>query len=83
MRRSVLVLIAVVLSAAGALAEQPRVQKSGQAGTSGKLMPVKRATPADACAAYGAGFVRIAGSNTCIKIGGAISVGAGGSFGAR
>lgn len=31
------------------------------------------------CADYGPGFVRIEGSDTCVKIGGSISVGAGGT----
>ena len=31
------------------------------------------------CAEYGVGFVKIAGSDTCIKIGGSVSVEAGGS----
>ncbi len=82
MRKSVVVLIALMLPVDGAFAERPRGQKSGQAGTSGKLLPAKRAGPDNSCAGYGAGFVRIEGSNTCIKIGGAISVGAG-SFGPR
>ena len=33
-----------------------------------------RARPSDSCAQFGAGFVRMAGSDTCIKIGGAVDV---------
>jgi hypothetical protein len=34
----------------------------------------KRTASARACEAYGAGFVFVAGSNTCIKIGGSVRV---------
>ena len=33
------------------------------------------------CATYGPGFVKIAGTDTCAKVGGAVSVGAGSSVG--
>jgi Porin subfamily len=33
----------------------------------------------NSCAQYGVGFARIAGSDTCIKIGGSVSVEGGGS----
>ncbi len=33
----------------------------------------------NACAKYGPGFVKVEGSNTCIRIGGGVSVEAGGS----
>jgi len=75
MRKSLLVIIAVVLPASAA--EQPRVPKSEQAGTSGKVLPLKGARSANSCAEYGAGFVKIEGSNTCVKIGGAVSIGTG------
>ena len=31
------------------------------------------------CAMYGAGFIKIEGTNTCVKIGGSVSVESGGS----
>ena len=83
MRKSLLVMIAVVLPAAAAVAEQARPQKSGKAPTPGKVLPLKRSSSANACAEYGAGFVKIEGTNTCIKIGGAVSIGAGVSSGSR
>ena len=51
--------------------------------TSNKLLPLKRSNSANACAEYGAGFVKIEGTNTCMKIGGAVSIGAGVSGGSR
>ena len=83
MRKSLLVMVAVALASVAAAAEQPRPQKNDKAATSGKLLPLKRSHSANACAEYGAGFVKIEGSNTCVKIGGAVSVGAGVSSGSR
>ena len=83
MRKFLLVMIAVVLPAAAAVAEQPRPQKSGKAATPGKVLPLKRSNSANACAEYGAGFVKIEGTSTCMKIGGAVSIGAGVSSGSR
>jgi hypothetical protein len=83
MRKSLLVMIAVVLPAVAALADQPRIQKSDKAATPGKQLSLKRSNSANACAEYGAGFVKIEGTNTCMKIGGAVSVGAGVSSGSR
>ena len=83
MRNYVLVIVALVLPMAGAFAEQPRLPTSGKAAPSGKLLPLKSARPANSCADYGAGFVRIEGTNTCMKMGGAISVGVGVSAGPR
>jgi Porin subfamily len=78
MRKSLLVMMAVVLPSVAAVAEQPRPQKLDKAATSGKQLPLKRSNSANACAEYGAGFVRIEGTNTCMKIGGAVSVGVSG-----
>jgi hypothetical protein len=41
--------------------------------------PALRSPPANPCAAFGPGFVRTEGSDTCIKLGGGIGVGVGGS----
>jgi hypothetical protein len=83
MRKSLLVMIGLALASIAARAEQPRLQKVDGAATSSKLLPLKRSNSANACAEYGAGFVKIEGTNTCMKIGGAVSVGAGASSGSR
>lgn len=83
MRKSLLVVFAMALASIAARAEQPRLQKADKATTSGKLLPLKRSNSANACAEYGAGFVKIEGTNTCMKIGGAVSVGGGASSGSR
>jgi len=83
MRKSLLAVVAVVLSASAALAEHTRLQKPEPAATSGKVLPLKGARSANSCAEYGAGFVKVEGTNTCMKVGGAVSVGAGVSGGSR
>ena len=76
--------MALVLTAVAALAaEQTGHPKSDKAASSAKLLPLKRATPGNSCAAYGAGFVKVEGSETCVKIGGAIGIDAGTSAHSR
>jgi hypothetical protein len=77
MRTIVPVIIVAVLSASAALAQQSRDSKPDKPAKSLPLRPAKAA--ANPCAEYGAGFVRIEGSSTCIKIGGSIGVGVGAS----
>ena len=76
-------MFAVALISVATRAEQPRLQKADKAAPSGKSLPLKRPSSANACAEYGAGFVKIEGTSTCMKIGGAVSVGAGASGGSR
>ena len=83
MRKSLLVIIALALPSFASAAEPLRLQKPDKATSSDKPLPVKRRGSANACAEYGAGFVRIEGTNTCMKIGGAVSIGAGVSGGSR
>ncbi|WKA25669.1 porin [Bradyrhizobium roseum] len=81
MRKFLLVTIALALPSVAADAEPLRLQKADKVTASDKPLPLKR--PGNACAEYGAGFVRIEGTTTCMKIGGAVSVGAGVSSGSR
>lgn len=83
MRKFLPAFIALVLPSIATAAEQPRRQNPDKAAPSGKVLPLKRSGSANACAEYGAGFVRIEGSNSCVKIGGATSIGGGISGGAR
>jgi hypothetical protein len=75
MRTIVSVILLAVLSASAAPAQQFREGKPAKPAKALPLHPAKAA--ANACAEYGAGFTRIEGSSTCIKIGGSIGVGAG------
>jgi hypothetical protein len=76
MRNIFLIVALAVVLATSAQAEQSRERKPDKPAASIPLRPAKTANP---CAEYGAGFVRVEGSSTCVKIGGTISVGAGGT----
>jgi hypothetical protein len=69
----------LVLMAGSALAEQPPTQRPGQSAASVRQLPLKGAGAGNSCAAYGPGFVKVEGTGTCVKVGGAVSVGVGGS----
>ena len=79
--RNALLVIAIValLPAASVAAEQPRTQKPDKPISSGRQHQLTGAAAGNSCAVYGPGFVRVEGAETCVKIGGAVSVGVGGS----
>jgi hypothetical protein len=77
MRKFLPVIVLAVLSASSASAQQLRDPKPDKPVVSIPLRAPKAA--ANACAEYGPGFVKVEGSSTCVKIGGSISVGVGGS----
>jgi hypothetical protein len=79
MRNILLAIVVAVLPTSMALAEQSSHQKSDKPATSGKLLPVKGAGAGNSCAVYGPGFVKVDGTDTCVKIGGAVSIGVSGS----
>ena len=84
MRNTLLaIVVAVLLPASSALAELSGRQKSDKPTASGRLLPLKAVGAGNSCAAYGPGFVRVDGTETCVKIGGAVSIGVGGSSGGR
>jgi hypothetical protein len=83
MRKSLSVIAALLLPISSALAEPAGFQKSDTATPPGKALPLKGTSPANACAAYGPGFVKVAGSDTCVKVSGAVSVDVGTSRGGR
>jgi hypothetical protein len=69
------VIVLAVLSVSAAPAQQSRDRKPDKPAPSVPLRPAKAA--ANPCAEYGAGFVRIEGSSTCMKIGGSFAIGVG------
>jgi hypothetical protein len=84
MRNTLLAIVAVaLLPATMALAEQFSHRKPDKTAGTGKLLPLKGAAAGNSCAAFGPGFVRVDGTETCVKIGGAVSIGVGGSSGVR
>ena len=70
------ILLAIVLAVlpSAALSDS---QKPDKPAPTGKLLPVKPAGSGNVCAAYGAGFAKVEGSDTCVKVGGTVSIGAG------
>lgn len=79
--RNILLAIAVAMLPAAA-AEPSSSQKPGKA-ASGSLLPLKDASAGNSCAAYGPGFVKLDGTDTCVKIGGVVGIGAGSTSGSR
>jgi len=77
------ILLAIVLAVLPASAAMSGSQKPDRSAATGRLLPVKPAGSGNACAAYGAGFVKVEGTDTCVKVGGAVSIGAGTSAGGR
>jgi porin-like protein len=83
MRNTLLAIVAAMLPATLALAEPFNHPKPAKPAASGKSLPLKGAGASNSCAVYGPGFVRVDGTETCVKIGGAVSIGVGGSSGLR
>jgi hypothetical protein len=75
MRNILLILVMTALSVSTASADPLAPQKPAKTAIPDKPLPVKRSGDANGCAAYGPGFVKVAGSDTCVKLGGAVSVG--------
>ncbi|MCA6098899.1 hypothetical protein [Bradyrhizobium australafricanum] len=82
MRKTCIAIIAVLLPAA-AVAQQGDRRDFQTPTDAGKTLPLKSATRSNPCASYGPGFVKVEGSDTCVKLGGAVSVGGGMSSGGR
>jgi hypothetical protein len=83
MRSIVLAIVVLTPLAALSRAEPLRLDQAEKAATSAKPMPTRPALSRGGCAAFGAGFAKVDGSDTCVKIGGAASVGVGGAVGSR
>jgi hypothetical protein len=81
MRNIFIAILIAMLPVSMAAAESSGARKPDKATPSSKLLPMKGA--ANACAAYGAGFAKVDGTDTCVKIGGAVSIGVGGAVGSH
>ncbi len=80
MRTFFLAMIVAVLANSAALADPLSRPKPDYRKPPGRLPPARSAT-ANPCAPFGPGFVKVEGSDTCVKIGGAISADVGSGFG--
>lgn len=70
------VLIVGISFATSAQADPPGSGKPFKPDTGGKLLPLKGggAVPGNSCAAYGTGFIKVEGTDSCVKIGGGVRV---------
>jgi hypothetical protein len=78
MRTVLLAMLLLALPASAAPAQQSSPHKPDKPAPSDKLLPLKGTASGNSCAAFGPGFVKVEGSGTCIKIGGATSIGVAG-----
>jgi hypothetical protein len=79
MRNILLAIVVALLPASIAAAEQSGTPKPDKSATSVRQLPVKNTATRDSCAAYGAGFVKVEGTDSCVKVGGAVRIEAGSS----
>jgi hypothetical protein len=79
MRNTLLAILVAMLPASIAVAQQTGAAKPENPIRAAKPLRIKRADPGNSCAAYGPGFVKVDGSETCVKIGGGIDIGVGSS----
>jgi hypothetical protein len=82
MRTFFLGMIIAVLSGSAALADPANRTKPDYTTPLDRLPPAKSAAR-NSCAAFGPGFVKVAGTDTCVKVGGAIRVDVGSGAGVR
>lgn len=81
--RSIFVPVIVALLPASMALAQSGNPKADPPATPGKLLPVKEPRTSNSCAAYGPDYVKVEGTGMCVQISGSVSVGVGGSIGAR
>jgi hypothetical protein len=79
MQTVLIVPVALLLVSPAAAQQSPQLKFNQPANA--KTLPIKQPKTDNSCAAYGAGFVKLSETNTCVKIGGSISVGAGARVG--
>jgi hypothetical protein len=81
MRNTVLAIVVLLLPVA-AFAQQGNSRNFQTPADAGRTLPSKPAARAsNPCASFGPGFVRVEGTDTCVKLGGAVSIGGGYSVG--
>jgi hypothetical protein len=73
MRTCFLAMLVAALSGSAVLADPANRPKLDYATPPDRLQPTKNAT-GNRCAAFGPGFVKVEGTDTCVKIGGSVQV---------
>jgi porin-like protein len=77
--RETFLVVAALLLVSPVAADPYRAAQPATSANPVKTLPLKGATSVNSCAAYGPGFVKVDGTDTCMKIGGSVSVGVGGA----
>jgi Porin subfamily len=77
MRTYFLAMLVAALSGSAVLADPVNRPKPDYATPPDRLPPPKSAA-GNPCAAFGRGFVKVEGTDTCVKVGGAVQVDVGG-----
>ena len=77
MRNLLFAIVVLALPVSAVLAQSSVAPKPDRPKNSEKRLPLKRSGNGNACAAYGPGFVKVEGTDTCVRIGGSIDVGVG------
>ena len=74
MRKSLLAIVAVLLPVA-VFAQQGNGRNFQTPPDAGRALSSRTTTRSNPCASFGPGFVKVEGSDTCVKLGGGIGVG--------
>lgn len=82
-RTGAILLVAVVVLPLAAQAQQTGDKNTRKQNETRSQRPVDRPRGMKPCPEYGAGFYKVDGSDTCVRIGGGIGVDVGGSSGWR
>jgi hypothetical protein len=77
MRTCFIAILVAVLPSSAVLAASANRPKVDYVTPPDRLPPPKSAA-ASGCAAFGPGFVKVEGTDTCVKVGGSIMIGVGG-----
>lgn len=80
--RNTLLIIALMSLGVAAAAQSRELPPPAKPSHPAKLLPLKSGAANNSCASYGPGFVKVAGTDTCVHIGGSLEV-TGGMSGAR
>jgi hypothetical protein len=83
MRNILVAIVVAVLPVSSIAMAQTGNPKPDKGSPSDRLLPLKGSHASNACASYGPGFIKVDGTDTCVKIGGAVSIGVSGSSRAR
>jgi hypothetical protein len=83
MKRNCLLPVLIAALSVSPLMAQSTSPKPPKPASATRDLPMKGTVTSNSCAAFGPGFVKVEGSDTCVQLGGSMSIGVGGSTGGR